>query len=52
MACRLPHVVTPNELWELFDSGRDVVGDLPKDPWDADDIYASDPDAPGKSYCR
>ncbi|CAD6592399.1 MAG: hypothetical protein ASARMPRED_006249 [Alectoria sarmentosa] len=53
MACRLPGGVTnPEEYWELLEKGGDGITDVPKERWDADAIYDTDPDAPGKSYCR
>ena len=53
MSCRLPGgVTTPEEYWELLASGHDATCEVPKDRWDADAFYDSDPDAPGKTYCR
>jgi reducing polyketide synthase SwnK len=52
MAVRLPGgITTPEEFWELLDSGGDTVTDVPKDRWDADALYDADPDSPGKAYC-
>lgn len=53
MACRLPGGVnTPEEFWELLETGKDAIADVPKDRWDVDAVYDADPDAPGKTYCR
>ncbi|RYP83311.1 hypothetical protein DL770_005407 [Monosporascus sp. CRB-9-2] len=53
MACRLPGgITTPQEYWELLESGGDAITDVPKDRWNADALYDADPDASGKSYCR
>lgn len=53
MACRLPGGVTnPDDYWELLKAGRDAIIDVPKDRWDADELYDVDPDAPGRSLCR
>ena len=54
MACRLPGgVVTPEDFWQLLQTGGDAIIDVPKDRWDADKIYNADPDIDGTSYsCR
>ncbi|KAL8752175.1 MAG: hypothetical protein Q9199_005928 [Rusavskia elegans] len=52
MACRLPGgVVTPEDFWQLLQSGGDTIIDVPKDRWDADKLYNADPDVDGTSYC-
>ncbi|NLU78444.1 type I polyketide synthase [Micromonospora sp. HNM0581] len=52
MACRYPGgVSSPEELWEVIRTGRDVVADFPTDRgWR--DIYHPDPDTAGSSYVR
>lgn len=53
MACRLPGgVATPEDFWELLRRGGDAITNVPKDRWDADELYDADPDAIDKSYCR
>ena len=52
MACRLPGgVATPEDFWQLLQSGGDTIIDVPKDRWDADKLYNADPDVEGTSYC-
>ncbi|WP_159054867.1 type I polyketide synthase, partial [Streptomyces sp. NRRL WC-3723] len=54
MSCRYPGgVTTPEQLWELVDTGTDAVGDFPGDRgWDVEGIYDPDPDAPGRTHVR
>ncbi|OJZ80854.1 hypothetical protein ASPFODRAFT_107916, partial [Aspergillus luchuensis CBS 106.47] len=53
MACRFPGGITsPEEFWELLETGNDVITEVPQDRWDADALYDADPAAPGKSHCR
>ena len=53
MACRLPGgIVTPEDFWQLLQRGDDAIVDVPKDRWNADELYSADPDVDGTSYCR
>ncbi|WP_437805995.1 type I polyketide synthase [Sorangium sp. So ce1078] len=53
LGLRLPGgVVDLDGLWRLLEQGIDAVGPIPKDRWNADEVYDPDPDAKGKSYVR
>jgi acyl transferase domain-containing protein/acyl carrier protein len=53
MACRFPGGATsPEAFWRLLCEGRDAIGDVPADRWDADAFYDPDPAAPGKMVTR
>jgi acyl transferase domain-containing protein len=53
MACRLPGAVaTPEDFWQVLQSGGNTTTDVPKDRWDADKPYHADPGVDGTSYCR
>ncbi|MFG2905894.1 type I polyketide synthase [Kitasatospora sp. NPDC048286] len=54
MSCRYPGGVrTPEQLWQLVAEGTDAVAALPADRgWDADAVYAADPDHAGGRFRR
>ncbi|MFX0576899.1 acyltransferase domain-containing protein, partial [Nocardia nepalensis] len=54
MGCRYPGGVgSPEDLWQLVVSDKDVVSGFPVDRgWDLAGLFDPDPDAVGKSYVR
>jgi acyl transferase domain-containing protein len=53
MACRLPgRAKAPEAFWDLLHDGREALGEVPPERWDADEFFDPDPEAPGKTYAR
>ena len=52
MACRLPGAADIAQFWDLLRSGRDAVGEVPRDRWDVDWYYHPDPARPGRIYTK
>uniref|UniRef100_UPI000ADBEF2C polyketide synthase n=1 Tax=Streptomyces sp. NBRC 110028 TaxID=1621260 RepID=UPI000ADBEF2C len=58
MSCRFPGGVdatvnTPEQFWDLLNSGGDGIAGLPEDRgWDLGRLYDPDPDRAGTSYMR
>lgn len=42
----------PASFWRLLADGVDAIGEVPADRWDADALYADDPDTPGRMTTR
>ncbi len=53
MACRLPGGIdSPELLWEALLGGADLITEVPRDRWDADEYYDPEPGVPGRSVSR
>lgn len=52
VGCKFPGAENLDEFWGVIVGGEDHVKDIPKERFDVDAFYDSDPDAPGKSYIR
>ncbi|ACA14749.1 Beta-ketoacyl synthase [Methylobacterium sp. 4-46] len=53
MACRFPGGAgDPASYWNLLKEGRDAVVEVPKERWDAAEIYDEDPSGLGKTYAK
>ncbi|WP_310632147.1 beta-ketoacyl synthase N-terminal-like domain-containing protein [Paraburkholderia sp.] len=53
MACRFPGGATcAASYWALLNSGRSAIRDTPRERFDIDAFYSSDPDEPGTTYSR
>ncbi|MFH0725407.1 MAG: beta-ketoacyl synthase N-terminal-like domain-containing protein, partial [Pseudomonadota bacterium] len=53
MGCRFPgKIVDAESYWNVLHQGMDVITAVPKDRWDIDALYDSDPDVPGKMSTR
>jgi acyl transferase domain-containing protein/NADPH:quinone reductase-like Zn-dependent oxidoreductase/SAM-dependent methyltransferase/acyl carrier protein/NADP-dependent 3-hydroxy acid dehydrogenase YdfG len=51
LGCRLPGgIASPEELWSALAAGRDLVGEVPADRFDARRFVDPDPRRPGKAY--
>ena len=51
LGCRFPGAEDPAAFWDLLRSGRDAIGEVPSERWDAS-WYDPAPQTPGKSYTR
>ncbi|MFC4563026.1 SDR family NAD(P)-dependent oxidoreductase [Nocardiopsis mangrovi] len=53
MACRLPGATgSPASLWRLLTDGRDAIGEVPRDRWDAARHHDTEPGVPGRVASR
>jgi acyl transferase domain-containing protein/acyl carrier protein len=53
IACRFPGRTEGHEaFWDLLAAGRDAIGTVPSDRWDAAAYLDPDPAAPGKAYTQ
>ena len=53
MACRLPGGIdSPKQLWEALLRGDDLVTEIPRDRWDADEYHDPGQGVPGRSVSK
>lgn len=51
MACRFPKANGLREFWDLMCFGKDAIGLIPKERWDRESLYSSNPLALAKMNC-
>jgi acyl transferase domain-containing protein/acyl-CoA synthetase (AMP-forming)/AMP-acid ligase II/acyl carrier protein len=52
LGCRFPGAENPEAFWRLLREGKDAVTEVPRERWNIDAFYDSDPGAPGKMCTR
>jgi acyl transferase domain-containing protein len=52
MSCRFPNVSSLDEFWELLKNGKDTIAEIPKERWNLQKYYDSDPSVMGKTNQR
>ena len=53
IGCRLPGFIdSPDTLWDALMRGTDLVTEIPRERWNADDYYDAVPGIPGRSISR
>ncbi|MGH9826752.1 MAG: SDR family NAD(P)-dependent oxidoreductase, partial [Blastocatellia bacterium] len=53
VGCRFPGGADgPEAFWRLLKDGVDAITEVPAERWNIGDYYDSDPEKPGKMYCR
>ena len=51
-AVRFPGAADADEFWDVLQSGRDAISEVPRDRWDIDEFFDADPDTQGKMVTR
>jgi myxalamid-type polyketide synthase MxaB len=52
IGCRFPGANTPEAFWQLLCNGKEAITEIPRERWDTDTFYDSNPSTPGKMYTR
>lgn len=52
IGCRFPGAKDPESFWQLLHEGVDAIAEVPKNRWDVDAYYDSQPGTPGKMSTR
>ena len=53
MSCRLPGGIdSPQKLWDALLEGADMVTEIPRDRWDAEEFYDPEKGTPGRSVSK
>jgi 3-oxoacyl-(acyl-carrier-protein) synthase len=52
ISCKFPDADNAEEFWHNLAQGKDSVIEVPKDRWNIDDYFDSDPEVPKTTYCK
>lgn len=52
LGCRFPGGSSPEEFWQLLQSGRDAIAEVPPNRWALEEFYDPEPGTPGKMSTR
>ena len=52
LGCRFPGAANPEAFWSMLQRGEDAIQEIPKDRWNIDTFYDSEPGTSGKMYTR
>ncbi|XP_062588652.1 mycolipanoate synthase-like [Saccostrea cucullata] len=52
IGCKFPGAENVDEFWNVLKNGEDHVKDIPKERFNVEAFYDTDPDTPGKTYIR